>query len=326
MAEAAPVHGVEMRFESVPDGWFAVSAAAARRPITSATATSDVVALDSIVAAHASPWIRHVDVPLVAVLHQPPGGIDRSRAVTALLARLDLRSYRRAALVVAASESIAEAVVSAGLDAGRVRVVPPGRDAGTPGDDRLLDLRRGRRASVLCVANWQRRKGVLDLLEAVKLLPPGTVSVHLAGDTRLEPKYGKRVRDALAHQSLREAVFVHGRVSRTEVDALYQAADIFVLPSYREPYGTVYGEAMARGLPVVGWAAGNLPNLATDGREGRVVPTGDVAELARAIRQLADDPARRAAMAEAARHRAERLPTWSDSAAAFFSVMREAAG
>ena len=43
---------------------------------------------------------------------------------------------------------------------------------------------------------------------------------------------------------------------------LYRSADVFVLPSYREPYGTVYGEAMAAGLPVVGWRAGNLPNLA----------------------------------------------------------------
>ena len=67
------------------------------------------------------------------------------------------------------------------------------------------------------------------------------------------------------------------------MSALYGAADVFVLASTVEPYGTVYGEAMAAGLPVVGWAAGNLPHLAADGVEGRVVPTGDVAGLSAAL-------------------------------------------
>ena len=56
--------------------------------------------------------------------------------------------------------------------------------------------------------------------------------------------------------------------------ALYRDADVFVLPSLREPYGTVYGEAMAAGLPVVGWRAGNLPHLAGHGREGLLVEPG----------------------------------------------------
>ena len=48
----------------------------------------------------------------------------------------------------------------------------------------------------------------------------------------------------------------------------YAGAGVFVLPSWREPYGTVYGEALAAGLPVVGWRAGNLPHLVSDGVEG----------------------------------------------------------
>jgi glycosyltransferase involved in cell wall biosynthesis len=50
--------------------------------------------------------------------------------------------------------------------------------------------------------------------------------------------------------------------------ALYRAADVFVLAASREPYGTVWGEAMASGLPVIGWRVGNLPHLAKDEREG----------------------------------------------------------
>ena len=104
---------------------------------------------------------------------------------------------------------------------------------------------------------------------------------------------------------------------------LYAAADVFVLASTEEPYGTVYGEAMAAGLPVVGWAAGNLPHLADDGVEGRVVPTGDGPALAAALGELCADDDLRRRLGAAARRRAERLPTWDDTATAFYAVCRD---
>ena len=87
------------------------------------------------------------------------------------------------------------------------------------------------------------------------------------------------MRARLAAVDLVDRVVFHGPVSRADVAAFYGAADVFVLPSYLEPYGTVYGEALAAGLPVVGWRAGNLPHLATDDREGVLLPPGDVAGL-----------------------------------------------
>jgi glycosyltransferase involved in cell wall biosynthesis len=109
------------------------------------------------------------------------------------------------------------------------------------------------------------------------------------------------------------------------VAALYLAADVFVLPSLREPYGTVWGEAMAAGLPVVGWRAGNLPHLASHGREGLLADPGDVDGLAAALARLAGDAALRRAMGAAAAGRAAGRPTWAQSAARFFDALREAA-
>ena len=105
--------------------------------------------------------------------------------------------------------------------------------------------------------------------------------------------------------------------------AFYRAADAFVLASSREPYGTVYGEAMAFGLPVAGYAAGNLPHLARDGEEGLVVPPGDVPALAAALRRLADDEGLRGRLGTAAARRAATFPTWEDTAGL---VVRRAAG
>ena len=134
-----------------------------------------------------------------------------------------------------------------------------------------------------------------------------------------------QVRARLARGDLAGRVHVHGPLSKEQVAGFYRDADVFVLPSLREPYGTVYGEAMAAGLPVVGWRAGNLPHLASDGREGILLEPGDVDGLARALHRLATDEAYRQQMATSAALRAQSFPTWAQTAERFFTELREIA-
>ena len=78
-----------------------------------------------------------------------------------------------------------------------------------------------------------------------------------------------------------------------------------------QPAGAVrdrVGEAMAAGLPVVGWRAGNLPHLAADGREGLLADPGDVAALSAALARLATDEELRRRLAAAAESRAATGP------------------
>ena len=103
---------------------------------------------------------------------------------------------------------------------------------------------------------------------------------------------------------------------------LYAGSDVFVLPSYEEAYGTVYGEALAAGLPVIGWRAGNLPNLAVDGREGIVVEPGDLVGLASALERVALDDEYRARLSAAAKIRGRELPTWRETASLFFDTLK----
>jgi glycosyltransferase involved in cell wall biosynthesis len=158
----------------------------------------------------------------------------------------------------------------------------------------------------------------------VARLPPETATLHLAGDPEAEPGYAARVRRRLGEPDLAGRVVVHGPLSRERVAALYAGADAFVLPAFREPYGTVWGEAMAFGLPVAGWRAGNLPYLADDGREGLLVAPGDVRALAVALHRLATDPPLRERLGAAAGRRAAARPTWDEAAALFFGAIREA--
>lgn len=325
MAELAPSYAASLEFVSVPERRLPLPGRwvpRVRRELRRQAA--DVVVVDSIAAAYLAALPRPAGVPTVGMLHQPPGGIDHGRTRSVLQAALDRAAYRQAARLLVASDLLADQLAAQGFT-DRLTVVPPGRDNAPAPCGRRQDLRGGSQAALLCVANWVARKGLLDLLEVVARLPDGLVRLHLAGDEDAEPRYGTRVRRRLARGDLAGRVVRHGRRTRGEVAALYRDADVFVLPSVREPYGTVYGEAMAAGLPVVGWRAGNLPYLARHDQEGVLVDPGDLGGLATALETLARDEALRLRLARAARHRAGGFPTWEQTAGRFFAALREAA-
>ena len=325
MADAAPRHGAQVRFVSFPRLPFPLPALRGRSVLGGA-ASADVVLVDSIAAAFVAPALRSVALarPMVAVVHQAIGGIDHARLRTRLQAPLDRAVYQRADWVIAASEALAAELVADGLAARRMQVVPPGCDVGTA-QEPLPDLRLGRTVAFVAVGNWVARKGILELLDAFSLLPPSAATLHLVGRDDAEASYGARVRRRLEDPVLAGRVGVHGAVSRDRVATLLAAADAFVLPSVREPYGTVYGEALAAGLPVVGWRAGNLPHLAEDGREAVLIPPGDVPGLAEGLRRLATDQDFRERLERGARARGAELPTWEESARRFFDVVRAVA-
>jgi glycosyltransferase involved in cell wall biosynthesis len=285
----------------------------------------DVIVLDSIAACFLGPWLelRHPGRPVVGMLHQPPGGIDHGPLRSRVQAVLDRLAYRHLSRLLVASESLTEDMKRSGEPAERIGVVPPGRDVAAETGPPPGDLRRGRRAAFLCVGNWVERKGILDLLNAFARLPDDLATLHLVGDSTPEPAYAARVNARRAGPDLAARVIAHGPLSISDVAAMYAAADAFVLPSLKEPYGTVYGEAMAFGLPVVGWRAGNLPYLAEHEREGLLVQPGDQAGLAEALARLAQDPALRARLGAAAKQRASGRPTWDEVAALFFDELRQ---
>lgn len=325
VAALAPRFAAQVDFVSFPVRRFPLPAFACRDVLRQvAGQRADVLLLDSLAAAYLAPQLalRAPAVPVVGMLHQPPGGIDAGGPRRAAQAVLDRIAWRHARLLLVASAALADQLRGAGVPDRLLRVVPPGRDP-TPAAAPPSDLRRGRRTAGLSVGNWVRRKGLLDLLDALGRLPPDAMTLHLVGDPDVEPAYAARVRTRLAAPDLAERVVVHGALPAEQVAAMYGAVDVFALASRREPYGTVYGEAMGAGVPVVGWHAGNLPYLARDGREGLVVAPGDVAALAVALERLAYDAPLRRRLGRAAATRATQFPTWEETTGQLVDALRE---
>jgi glycosyltransferase involved in cell wall biosynthesis len=328
VVERAARHGAEVRFVSVPSRPFPLAVVDGRAVLRAAAAGSDVVVVDSLASNTLGPWLAagRCRVPVVGSVHQGVGGIDTGRARQAVQRRFDRWAWAAADGLIVASDALAAELVAGGVPGEAMTIAPPGRDvptAGAPGP--RLEMRQGRAIAAICVGNWLARKGILAVLEAVAATPPESVTLHLAGDEDVDRRYRRAVLQRLARPDLAGRVVRHGIVPPTEIGARYDAADVFVLGSTVEPYGSVYGEAMAAGLPVVGWAAGNLPHLVDDGVEGYLLPTGDVVGMSDRLVELAGDPAQRASLAAAARARAAGFPTWDDTAARFFAACRAAA-
>jgi glycosyltransferase involved in cell wall biosynthesis len=325
MARAASTYGAEIRFRSIPDIPWPLPMGPAARTLRAAAVRSDAIVLDSLVAAFAAPWIVRSSVPVIAVLHQAPGGVGHGRSRSIVQGALDRSAYRHASGFIAAGQGLVDTLQRSGVPDERIRFVPPGCDVPFGGGP-SLDLRRGRDVAVLCVANWTPNKGIVELLKAFASLPDSAATLWLVGATDVDRRYAERVRRRVAAPDLSRRVVICGALPFEEVARMYRSADVFALCSLVDAYGTAWAEAIAAGLPVVGWRTANLPRLAEHGREALMPEPGDLRGLASALHAVTGDASLRARLAAGARRRAGTLPTWRRSEELFFEAVRELLG
>ncbi len=141
---------------------------------------------------------------------------------------------------------------------------------------------------VLSVARLAPEKGFDTLVDAVAEAGDDRLVLAIAGDG--PERVGL---EAFARGLGVRHVFA-GDVDWERIVELYAAADVFALLSEREPWAVVVNEAAACGLPLVlSDRVGAAHDLLRDGENGTLVAAGDVAATARALRELAGDPARR---------------------------------
>ena len=204
------------------------------------------------------------------------------------LPRLE-REYRLADLIICNSGYTRRSFLEQGFGPDRVVSVPYGCDASCfrPA------TAHPRSFTALFVGRERLRKGFLDLADAARSLRSSS-SLLVTGAP-----------DGISSQALSRLdarVEFLGPVAPDLMPAVYRRASVLVLPSLSEGFGLVVTEAMAAGLPVVVSDHTGAAELVTDGKDGFVVPAGDVAAIADRLGALEADPDRCAAMGAAARH------------------------
>lgn len=258
--------------------------------------------------------------PLIALVHHPLAletGVSPAEAEA-------LRSSERAALASASGGVIVTSPATARLVGADYAVAPERISIVVPGTDRRPPARgsTGGLVSLLAVGAVVPRKGhdlLVTALAAVSDLP---WRLTIAGDRTRDPTADSALVATIRRLGLGERVTLAGAVSDDQLVALYDAADLFVLASRFEGYGMALAAAMAHGLPVVGTAAGAIPETVPSDA-AILVPPDDAVALAAALRRLIGDARERAQRAAAAR--AVALPTWREQAALFARALEACA-
>lgn len=143
-------------------------------------------------------------------------------------------------------------------------------------------------------------KGVDLILAALATLPP-RYRLVVAGNGPMEEDLKRMVGTLGLGDRVRFLGFL------AKPDDTMAAADMIAVPSTWEEAGSrVIVEALNQGTPVIGSRTGGTPEMVADGVEGLIVAPGSVDELARAMRQIGENPDLRARMRVAARERMRR--------------------
>ncbi len=152
----------------------------------------------------------------------------------------------------------------------------------------------------LFVGRLITEKGIFDLLEALaRVRAKMPVHLVLAGGGPEEENFRKRIQA----MGLEPHVTLAGYLDAPALAAAYQAADLFVLPSWSEGFPTVLTEAMHAGLPVVTTRIRGALDHLEDGRHACFVPPKNPTALAEAMIKIFGEPSLRRRMSEANREK-----------------------
>jgi glycosyltransferase involved in cell wall biosynthesis len=222
-------------------------------------------------------------VPMVHHVHSPTGCDTTHRVRNWINSATERLTLRRAAAIIAVSESLGRLVRQQGFAAERVFVVPNGvpcRPAVPPRTPEKTSWTLG------AIALFRPRKGLETLLRALAILRAEGRPVRLRAVGRFEtPEYESTIRSLAVELRLNDAVDWPGFAR--DVDAELAQMDLFVLPSlFGEGLPMVMLEAMSSGLPVVASSVEGVPEAVRDDREGLLVEPGNPDDLARAVRRF----------------------------------------
>ena len=241
----------------------------------------------------------------------------KKRPYMALIERSHLAN---AAAIHVTSEAEADDLRALGYES-RVRNIPLGVAIGA---ERGPKPEHGGPLRLLFLSRVHPKKGLPLLFEALARLGREGRAVTLDVVGGGDEAYVRELQARAAAEGVGDRVRFRGELLGEAKAEAFANADVYVLPSSNENFGIAVAEAMAASLPVVISDQVGLASDVVEANAGLVTPL-DAGALTAALRTLADDPARRAAMARAARTLAVTRYSWQTTARRLASLYDEVA-
>ncbi len=281
--------------------------------VISAIPDGETALIDGLIASPAAAQLlpHAARIRMTVLLHMPLAtALDTHHDASEL--RSERTVLRAAAGVVVTSEWTRQQVLAHfAIPARRVHVA-------RPGVDRVAAPPRPVRGHLICVGALGRHKGQDLLIEALADLADLDWQCVLAGPLDRDPDFARQLQTRITRLHYGHRVRLAGVLTGAALSHLYSTADLLVAPSRSETFGMTVTEALAHGLPVIAAAVGGLPEaLGTTpdgGHPGQLIPPGDPAALAAALRDWLSDERHRDRLRTAARQRRPTLRGWEQTA------------
>lgn len=265
--------------------------------------------------------VRDTTIPVVQTFHSL--GVEQSRHLGAAYAgpgeRIPLeRALTRAVdLAVAQSTDEVEELTRLGLRRAAVVVVPGGVDIERFAPEGEA-MPRDDRPRILAAGGLGPGHGQDDLIRALRFV--GDAELVIVGgpppERLAEHAEARRLREVAEQAGVADQVRLIGAVPHDEMPAWYRSADVVACTPRYACAGRIPVEAMACGVPVVGYATGAIADAVVDEVTGRLTQPGDVRGLGITLRRLLAADAERFAYGHAAVDRVRCSYTWDRTAGA----------
>jgi glycosyltransferase involved in cell wall biosynthesis len=203
---------------------------------------------------------------------------DKNKTPTSRWLAFEKTLYTNAAKIFVMSSNVRNSLINQyHIDQNKIKVVYTGGNINSVSPD--SDLKDYSLKNILFIGgNWSRKGGQI-LLQAFRKVR----EIHK--DATLT------IVSWRAPQISEPGVSVYGKVSLDEIGNLFNTASIFCMPSYIEPFGIVFIEAMMNKLPIIATKINAIPDFVIDNENGFLVQPGNVEQLEIALMKLLDAPA-----------------------------------
>jgi glycosyltransferase involved in cell wall biosynthesis len=245
-------------------------------------------------------------VPFIAHVHIDAGPTTWLGHLLGMYQRFVLsKVLSGAALVLVPTDSYRALLISKyHLDPEKVRVLSNGTNMATREGDERAETGPPHPVRLVSVGRLAKEKNLPLLIDAVGALVDKEhldLQLEIVGDGPAREVVAKHIED----RGLGSRVHLAGRRGGDELIASYDRADIFVMTSLSESFGTVLVEAMARGVPVIAPDISGVRDVVLDGQTGLLVDHR-VESVSDAIVRVLREPGLRDHLIEGARAQAHR--------------------